>query len=842
MAFKVTKKLTHYAVVKDEHWGDFYIVDIEHGAVLNSYWQAKFAKKYAQMLEDGDLTADKFASKWNTHYMEPIDMPDSLKAQQAKILSGKVPAVGAAKPIGSAAPSITEVIDKGTWKLLKMSDGTYGYFIPSTGEYSLGRKTAPSSSPAKKVKKHAEAILQKQGVDAGANATDTLINLYEMRVRELYGRTAAEMESKLSAYLARYAEQDAAKQAAYEAGEITAKELKAWRSSQAAVIQNQRNLIETLSRDLASADKMAMDMLNGYVHASYAENLSFGIFQIEEQVGVHTSFSMYNADAVQAILKDPDQQLLPPNPNVSADMQWSRQKISSSIGQSVLNGESIPKAAARLQSVVGMSANAAVRAARTAMTGAQNYGRLEAGRRAAAMGIKVKKQWVATHDERTRFSHRELDREVAEEEEEFSNGLMYPADWSGEPAEVYNCRCSMRHVVDGHEYDDLPDYTKEGVAYEEWKHAGQAAEQAKVEKYQQQMDGLEAKKNGILNALPENKTYDGIWKQPVTLDDYEAKKGSIQAKKDYYAEQIAKGSNVAHHEAMLKSVEEFEASGKAYADAKAAVQAQLDAIDAQKGKIADKLKKARGVDVFSDERKAAAFRWSSKRDADDHLRPLTEKAWAEATRKEQLAVWGYTDGSGKYNRPLSGFQGGWGSYNYKGIGNVDFDYEGGGQAIKDMTSFIKRSVTEDDMWVRRGCGYECMDSFFGTSFGAVSRMSNDELQQFVGRSNRIAGFVSCGTASESGAGFSGSVDMKIFVPKGTQATYAEPYSSYTGAGYSGKNWDGKMKQSYIGSEDETIIQRGASYTCTKVERGRYGGLYVEMECHPEQGYDFLGWE
>ena len=40
--------------------------------------------------------------------------------------------------------------------------------------------------------------------------------------------------------------------------------------------------------------------------------------------------------------------------------------------------------------------------------------------------------------------------------------------------------------------------------------------------------------------INESKVYSNIWKDPVTLADYPAKKGSIQAKKDYYTAEIEK--------------------------------------------------------------------------------------------------------------------------------------------------------------------------------------------------------------------------------------------------------------------------------------------------------------
>ena len=55
----------------------------------------------------------------------------------------------------------------------------------------------------------------------------------------------------------------------------------------------------------------------------------------------------------------------------------------------------------------------------------------------------IVKQWDATLDKRTRDSHAQVDGEIRELDEKFSNGLMYPGDPNGRPEEVINCRCAL---------------------------------------------------------------------------------------------------------------------------------------------------------------------------------------------------------------------------------------------------------------------------------------------------------------------------------------------------------------------------------------------------------------
>ena len=81
------------------------------------------------------------------------------------------------------------------------------------------------------------------------------------------------------------------------------------------------------------------------------------------------------------------------------------------------------------------------------------------------------------------------------------------------------------------------------------------------------------------------------------------------------------------------------------------------------------------------------------------------------------------------------------------------------------------------------------------------------------------------TGSAKGQGFKRKVEMEILAPKGTQALYVEPFSAL---GNGSTHWDsdradGKSKQSYFSSEDETIIQQGSSMKIlsAKYENGKY---------------------
>ena len=114
-----------------------------------------------------------------------------------------------------------------------------------------------------------------------------------------------------------------------------------------------------------------------------------------------------------------------------------------------------------------MNRNAAVRNARTMITGAQNGGRQESYSRASAMGIAIEKEWMSTNDGRVRDSHMHLNGVRVKYNETFPNGCMYPGDSRGAPCEVYNCRCTMVAITPHADQTRRTSNTAE--SYKAWK-------------------------------------------------------------------------------------------------------------------------------------------------------------------------------------------------------------------------------------------------------------------------------------------------------------------------------------------------------------------------------------
>ena len=205
------------------------------------------------------------------------------------------------------------------------------------------------------------------------------------------------------------------------------------------------------------------------------------------------------------------------------DLKYGKQQITGSVTSSILQGKGIGKIADDLQSrMQDMSRASAIRTARTAITAAQNAGRLDTYRAAQDMGIKLKKRWLATLDNRTRHAHAMLDGQTVDVDKPFKvDGyeLMYPGDSSAPGYLVYNCRCTQIAEVDGEDTssggrraidpETGESMLVEDMTYAEW--AGWKKEQEIVkEKAELNFHSMQDCKEALLNDIGFNLVEDSF--------------------------------------------------------------------------------------------------------------------------------------------------------------------------------------------------------------------------------------------------------------------------------------------------------------------------------------------
>lgn len=291
--------------------------------------------------------------------------------------------------------------------------------------------------------------------DYAHKLTDAQLAKLEQRIAKLYKEAADELTDTVKAYFEQFEKRDAAMKEKLDAGEITEQQYKQWRLAQMGRGKRFEALRDKVAERYTDANATAVAYVNDATPGIYSLNRNYAAYKIE-QVSSKADFTLWDEQTVKRlIVEQPD--LMPYYPPKRAlkrgiDLKYGKQQITASVTSSILQGKGIGKIADDLQSrMQDMSRASAIRTARTAITAAQNAGRLDTYRAAQDMGIKLKKQWLATLDNRTRHAHAMLDGQTVDIDKPFKvDGyeIMYPGDSSAPGYLVYNCRCTQVSVLD----------------------------------------------------------------------------------------------------------------------------------------------------------------------------------------------------------------------------------------------------------------------------------------------------------------------------------------------------------------------------------------------------------
>ena len=295
--------------------------------------------------------------------------------------------------------------------------------------------------------------------DIAHTKTDQKLEEMEKRLSAIYSRAEKEIGKRWKEYLAESQDEIDELQKAYDlakkggdAKEIRKAGIALSRAKKDRTLMDNRfkALTETTAAQLANVNKTALAYVNGQLPEVYSINYN-ALSQSVDGVGGY-SFDLVDADTVKN-LATTDKSLLPYKKlDEKSDIRWNVKKMNAEVLQGILQGEPMDKIAGRLSKVTEMNATAAIRNARTMVTGAENKGRQDSYARATADGIVMKREWLATNDSRTRHWHAELDGVEVGVDEPWHNefgDIMFPGDPSADPANTYNCRCSMAAKVIG---------------------------------------------------------------------------------------------------------------------------------------------------------------------------------------------------------------------------------------------------------------------------------------------------------------------------------------------------------------------------------------------------------
>ena len=308
--------------------------------------------------------------------------------------------------------------------------------------------------------------------------TDDELESLERRIAKVFREASEDLNRDVKEYFAKFKLRDKEMQQLVDAGEMSKADYQKWRITQIGRGQRFEALRDKVAERYSEANMVANAYVNDVTPAIYSLNRNYEAYTIEKAVG-SCDFTMWDESTVRRLLvEEPD--LMPYYPPSRAldrgiDLAYGKSQITKHVTSGIIRGLPVGRIANELMAnMESMNRESAVRAARTAVTAAQNAGRMDSYVAAEKMGIQIKRKWVCTKDSRTRPGHGLADGQivVGTKAPFIVDGqkLMFPGDTSmgATGRNIYNCRCTTRTVEkDGIEAE--PRQTR--VRNPEWEQA-----------------------------------------------------------------------------------------------------------------------------------------------------------------------------------------------------------------------------------------------------------------------------------------------------------------------------------------------------------------------------------
>jgi uncharacterized protein with gpF-like domain len=287
--------------------------------------------------------------------------------------------------------------------------------------------------------------------DVSNELTEKELRKLENRIRRVYTEASKDIQHEMDVFLKAFKEEDKAFREAIKNGTKTDAQYRKWLEEKIFEGEEWQNKAESMANTLYKYNQAATNLVNGTLPGVFQINTNYAAFELEKKAGVSFSFSIYNEHAIHEILVKNARILPSKKLKKGKDIAWNYKAIKNEVAKGIMNGNSVDKIARRLSKVIpNRNLTQLTTHARTMVTSAQNQGRMYRMHEAEDKGIEVKKKWVATLDNRTRYGHAELDGQIKDIDEPFeAEGyeIMEPGDPTAHPSLVYNCRCRIETVL-----------------------------------------------------------------------------------------------------------------------------------------------------------------------------------------------------------------------------------------------------------------------------------------------------------------------------------------------------------------------------------------------------------
>lgn len=229
------------------------------------------------------------------------------------------------------------------------------------------------------------------------------------------------------------------------------------------------NFIAFIVELISSQNKITVQDINNLTREIYIDNRNWELYNISKLSKI--LFKKKSKKDILKEFKDTGSPFYQIAIDTIKDKSNIKNKIEREITEGIMKGEDIEKLSNRVLGVINTNYSNAIKIARTEVTRLENLARYESMLEAQKKGLNIKKQWIATKDQRTRDRHREAMLEIRDLDKRFSTECLYPGDPSAPANQTVNCRCTMTTEFTGFKKHDLEKQLDEELkrkSYEEW--------------------------------------------------------------------------------------------------------------------------------------------------------------------------------------------------------------------------------------------------------------------------------------------------------------------------------------------------------------------------------------
>lgn len=210
-------------------------------------------------------------------------------------------------------------------------------------------------------------------------------------------------------------------------------------------------MLNEINKLLEDAHESVGAGLKDYLQESQIDGQNHVKYLVDSQIKQPTALGFLDKDSIRTSLINPIDEFL-----LSENLYSNRQKLARDIQAVLSKSFADPKSYAQMANEIASKTeadfNRSMRIARTEGQRVYNTKQLEAQREAEQLGIEVQKMWQSTLDGRTRSTHRSLDGQIRNIDEDFisPSGARGPSPSNmGVASEDINCRCQSITIVEG---------------------------------------------------------------------------------------------------------------------------------------------------------------------------------------------------------------------------------------------------------------------------------------------------------------------------------------------------------------------------------------------------------